>query len=309
MRALLLSALLMAQPVFANVKVIVSVDWEGEDLSHENLKAFSKFREDYPEIPLMQFLNAAYFTKKDANPNTIRRKINSVLRPGDEHGLHIHAWKSLFEASGVKYHASPNWDDDTPQNDCSYDCGHGVPISTYSYDELRKVISYSVQTLTKHGYKTPRSFRAGGWMSAPHVLEALAEEGFLYDNSALPAHFLNVSRAKYIKSWVEKLWPGITDLSQPYRISFRNSSIVEIPDNGCLADYVTSKQVLEGFEKITKLWKENKEGTYYYSIGFHQETANSWLPRFRKGIDLIKKYAEENSVDFEFVNYPLEIMN
>ena len=308
MRKFLAMALLCSQSLFAGtVNVIVSVDWEGEDLTARNLRAFKEFRQDYPEIPIMHFLNAAYFTKKDANARSVRNKINSVLRTGDEQGLHIHSWKSLFESAGVRYKSTPSWDGDEPQTHCSYDCGHSVPMSSYSYNELRKVISFSVSTLQKQGFAKPQSFRAGGWMAAPHVLEALVDEGFRYDNSAVPVHYLDVSNAKYIQTWVANLWSHIEDQSQPYKIPLKSSSIVEIPDNGCLADYVTAEQILEGFVKIAELWKTNKKATVYYSTGFHQETAADYLPHFREGMDLIKKYAQENGIALQFQKYPLKI--
>ena len=37
------------------VHVSVSVDWEGRDLSAENIKAFGDFRDAHPDVPLTQF--------------------------------------------------------------------------------------------------------------------------------------------------------------------------------------------------------------------------------------------------------------
>jgi hypothetical protein len=110
--------------------LVVTVDWEGLNLSDDNLAAMRALRERFPEIPLVQFLNAAYFTKPDADADAVQARIASVLRDGDELGLHIHGWKRLFEAAGVSYRPSPTFrgpDESGPA--CDYDCGHAVPIS------------------------------------------------------------------------------------------------------------------------------------------------------------------------------------
>ena len=151
MRRILLSSLLCLAPtLFANpVKVIVSVDWEGESLKSSNLAAFENFRDDYPEINIMHFLNAAYYTKPNADENLVQYKILRILRNGDEQGMHIHSWRSLVEAAGVTYRSTPSWEgrpDWAP-----YDCGHNVPMSAYTYEELRQIIHYSVSVLTERG--------------------------------------------------------------------------------------------------------------------------------------------------------------
>src|SRR5262249_43072176 len=41
--------------------LIVSVDWEGRILTEKNLVAMIEFRRTFPTLPLLHFLNAAYF--------------------------------------------------------------------------------------------------------------------------------------------------------------------------------------------------------------------------------------------------------
>jgi hypothetical protein len=61
--------------VFATgkVRVVVSVDWEGREIAPNNLEAMKAFRKDYPDIPLQQFLNAAYYTKTGADSKACLR--------------------------------------------------------------------------------------------------------------------------------------------------------------------------------------------------------------------------------------------
>src|SRR5262245_53796204 len=75
------------------IDVVVTVDWEGRELAEENLRAMEQFRARYPQVRLVQFLNAAYFTKRGARAADVRRAIRRVVKPGDELGLHVHGWK------------------------------------------------------------------------------------------------------------------------------------------------------------------------------------------------------------------------
>ena len=109
------------------------------------------FRAQFPEARTLHFLNAAYFTKANIDPELVQKKLLLILRKGDEHGLHIHGWRTLFEKSGVNYKAGPSWVVSKPPSLTSLnqlyedgtDFGHDVPISAYSVDELRSVVQFS----------------------------------------------------------------------------------------------------------------------------------------------------------------------
>ncbi len=288
-----------------HIVIIVSVDWEGRDLDPVNIAAFESFREMFPEIPMLQFLNAAYFTKPDANVKEVTDTIQSVLLPIDEHGLHIHGWKTLFEAAGVVHHTSPTWwwGDELTEEDCEYDCGHEIAISDYTQEELEQVIQYSQEVHTAAGFDEAMSFRTGGWMGTENVLEALAAEGFEYDNSSVPTELIDdeLPDDVLIFGWLEELWADITTTSQPYEIL---EGLTEVPDNGCLADYMSGNDMLQVFIENTAHCKDDPEGTYYVSIGFHQETASTYLGRLTNGINQITEYAAAQGITLEFQTRP-----
>jgi hypothetical protein len=291
------------------MRVVVSVDWEGRGLEAENLAAFNSFRNDYPKIPLQLFLNAAYFTKEGADAKLVTEQIRSVMRPGDEEGLHIHAWRSLIKASSVKFRTEPAFKGPIDLEKCSPDCGHDVNITAYSEAELRKVIAFSIKTLKKNGFSHPTSFRAGAWQADRKVLKALAAEGFTLDSSATDAEFLKERWGKTLLYPVtKKIWPDTLATSQPYSIDLgEGRKILELPNNGCLADYVSGEAIFESFQKNVNVLKAHPEKDVYLSIGFHQETAAKYLPNLRKGIDLIQAYATEQKIPLEFVVQPLGI--
>ncbi|MEO6574438.1 MAG: hypothetical protein ABIP89_11400, partial [Polyangiaceae bacterium] len=170
------------------IHLVVTVDWEGRDLTTGNLDAMESLRARFPNLKITQFVNAAYFTKPGANAVDIQAKMERALRPADERGLHIHGWKRLFQAAGVTFRATPTFWGGTNQlsNDCAFDCGHEVPISAYTTSELRKVVKFSLDTLEANGFGRAKSFRAGGWIAKPNVRDALAAEGIRFENSAVP---------------------------------------------------------------------------------------------------------------------------
>lgn len=280
--------------------LLVTVDWEGRDLTDDNLGAMERLRARFPEVKLVQFLNAAYFTKEGADAADVRARIGRTLLPGDELGLHIHGWKSLFEASGVTFRDAPTfWDPAGRVTDCFADCGHEVPISAYATDDLRTVIRFSVDTLEAAGLGRATSFRAGGWMAAPHVRDALVAEGFVTENSAVPADFLASEIGHLpLHGWVADLWPGTTSTSQPERLETtptegdEHGHILEIPDNGALADYMTADEMIAVYDDVKALRAADPEHDVVLSIGFHQETAARYLPRVEAALEHILADAE-----------------
>lgn len=317
MKKLLLILTLILVPFLAitniiaqgKVRIVVSVDWEGRDLNPQNLQAMKDFRRDFPEIPLQHFLNAAYYTKSQADASQITKSVKSVLLPKDEHGLHIHAWKTLVEASGVKFRTSPSMiSGEVDLAKCTIDCGQDVVLTGYTNQELRKIIAHSLKILKREKFNRSRSFRAGGWQADDNVLTALALEGFTLDSSATDAEFLKPAWGnRNLYGFVKTLWKDTDPISQPY--VYKTSSgrkILELPNNSCLSDYMTGSAMLEVFQKNAKLLESDPKKNVYLSIGFHQETAARYLPRLREAINLIREDANKKNVKIEFIVNPLK---
>jgi len=269
------------------MRVVVSVDWEGSGFEADDLAAFCEFRDDFPNIPLTHFLNAAYFTR--LGPNDVMGavsasdKIRTVLRDGDEIGLHVHADNHLLHAAGVAPKKFPSWDNLPDLT------GHSVPLSTFSEAEVRQIVHFSCRTLMQQGFDRPRAFRAGGWHAGSNVLNALAAEGFIVDSSEVPHDWLPKGFGD-----VERLWPNATRLSQPYRFE---GGIVEVPDNGCLADYVTSDQMVDTFNAVARSARQKPA---VLSLGFHQETAAKFLPRLRSALGQIERRAAMQGIPLRY---------
>lgn len=294
------SAELSAKP---RIQILVTVDWEGESLQAENIQAMHDFRTQMPSVRMVQFLNAAYFTKPGANAADVKAKIHQAILPTDERGLHIHGWKRLVEASGVTFRSKPSfWGPQYPvQGDCSFDCGHEIAISAYTEPEMENIVRFSIDKLYANGLGRAKSFRAGGWMANENVRQAIAHEGITWDSSAVPSTFLaGELHGLPLLDWVATMWKGTNATSQPYAISTPAGTLDELPDNGALADYVTADEMFQTFlDHEAAFKKDNKTRTLV--IGFHEETAAKYIYRVKDALQRIEARAALDKVPVSVV--------
>jgi len=287
------------------MQLVVTVDWEGRDLRDENLQAIAELRRRFPDVKLVHFLNAAYFTKPDAAAERVKAAMESVIRAGDEKGLHIHGWKRLFEAAGVTFRSEPTfWGTSLGDKDCLFDCGHEVPIDLYTTEELRRVVRFSIDTLRGHGFGSAKSFRCGGWIARPNVRDAIAAEGLVYEHSMVPTRFVEAkltARGGPLYPWLRELWGDASPLTQPREIPTSAGPLVEVPDNGALADYVTADQMVDVFEQNKAAFLADRNTSVVVSIGFHQETAAKYLPALEEALSRIQSAARAEKIPLESV--------
>jgi len=285
------------------LQLVVTVDWEGRDLREDNLKAMETLRAHFPQVKIVHFLNAGYYTKQGANRADVTARVNRPLRAGDEKALHIHGWKRLFEASGVTFRGAPTfWGTtiDARGRECLEDCGHEVPISLYTSEELRKVVKFSLDTLEGNGFGRAKSFRCGGWMAKTPVRDAIAAEGLKFEHSAVPTVFLQAKLGNQpVYSWLSELWQGTTSTSQPYTMATATTPLTEVPDNGGLADYVSTQQMMDVFHANRDVFNRDRRKNVIVSVGFHEETAASYLPQLEAALTQMFAEAKAEGIPFE----------
>lgn len=181
-----------------SVKVCITVDWEGEDLSYlPDLELLRKRLK--VDVPFTHYICPNYFV----HDITAASKIKEAVRDCDEVGLHLHCYKPLVEQVAKvdfrieqNYHAVPSvWEEYLGkifpflQNKPS---GRGVPLSVYNSDEIKQIVETSVNVLKKElGLDKVQGFRAGGWIASDTVLDVVCDLGFGYDSSAVPPAILS----------------------------------------------------------------------------------------------------------------------
>ena len=278
------------------IKIFVTVDWEGWSLDEENIEVMQAFRKQYPHIPMMQLLNPVYLLRPSADTKVEAEKIRSTFLPSDSMGLHVHGWKSLLNACEVPFQNAPSF---TAQSDVceAGDCGYAVSLEyAYSAQDLTKLIACSANLLVAQGFARPRYFRAGGWQLGPKLASALETNQFVFDSSRTDANLLTTKWAENsgLVQMVKALHPEASVLDQPYQLT---ASVMEYPNNGSLADYTDTQQLLTIFKTLIAHDKR------VLVLGFHQETAFSYLKHLQDAIPLYEEIAREQGITIDWVSH------
>lgn len=290
-------------PISQKVTIYVTVDWEGWSLDNDNIEVMQAFRQKHPNIPMLQLLNPVYYLQPDSNAAHITKQIQSTFLPSDAQGLHVHAWKSLANYCDVPYKTAPSFAD-TDETCTAGDCGYTVSLEfAYSAEELNKLIACSSQILVAQGYAKPVHFRAGGWQLGPKLTAALQNNGFNWDSSHIDANLLTTNWHE--ESGMIKMLRALhgnegSALAQPYLLAAATSqsaTLTEYPDNAALADYTSTKQLVALFKQLLS------EQKTVLVLGFHQETAASYLHRLDDAIPHFEAMAKAANIQLEWANY------
>lgn len=278
------------------ITLYMTVDWEGWSLDNENLQAMRDFRSRYPYIPMLHLLNPVYFLRPGADIETMTGKMRSTLLPADGHGLHLHGWRLLVESCGVVYKREPAFSE--AEGSCSEsDCGYNVSLeSAYSEAELERLVACSANRLVQHGFDRPTHFRAGGWQLGPKLALALKENGFTWDSSRIDSSLLlgRWHPDSGLIKMLKQLHPDATPMDQPRELL---PALMQYPNNAALADYTNAAELLEIFIALAEQRKT------VMVLGFHQETADHYLPRLEEAIKLMEQESVKRNVKLVWAGY------
>ncbi|MCB0420567.1 MAG: hypothetical protein KDD61_06210 [Bdellovibrionales bacterium] len=276
------------------VELLISIDYEGDKIRTTDLEAIRQFQKQYPTIKLIHFMNAAYFTKSwSKDRDEISKRLLSLIRPGDDLGVHIHGWKNFVEASGVTFKSHPRYLGNHLPERFHGERGSDVPLDEYSTREITQMLEFSILELRKRGFPQPTSFRAGGWQSGPKVWSALKRVGILIDSSAVPARLIrNLYPRSLLQKKADSLWSTITEFTK----SRQRAGIIEVPNNMGLADYVSAEHFREMARNSLKRSIRNGDNKVLFHYGFHQETARLYLDEVSKVIDWLTSLEKEGKI-------------
>lgn len=308
MHLLWLALMLFAQPALAlenpagsrAITLYVTVDWEGWSLDEENLDAMRQFRQKYPHIPMLHLLNPAYFVRPGMDAAEAAQKIRSTLLPTDEHGLHLHGWKSLVERCELPYKSEPSFAGTPEECADGSDCGYTVSLEyAYSEHELTILVGCSVDLLVQQGFQWPKSFRAGGWQFGPKLAGAIHKNGFRLDSSRTVPQLIasNWHEESELVRMVKALHADSSILDQPFELL---PGLRELPNNASLADYTRTEELVEIFTTLIA----NGKGVMV--LGFHQESAFNYLDRLADAIPKMQQAADAAGVQLRWAQYARE---
>jgi hypothetical protein len=189
----------------------------------------------------------------------------------DEIGLHIHPYCTFVVDAGMQCIT----DQSTvyPTGDMS---GYTIKVAAYGRDNFGILLQHAFDIFAARGLGKPQTFRAGGWTADLSTFQALADNGFIADTSALNWARIEEWQGHELYDWTMAHWAPIDDTSQPYYPSQTDvlasqpgadMSMLEVPDNGVMIDYVSSAE-------MTQIFNENWDGTPLATtrtlmMGFH----------------------------------------
>jgi hypothetical protein len=293
--ALLLAACSSSKPPapVGHIIVVLTVDWEGADLSAENLDAFEDLRAKLGPVPITHFVSAAYATKDHAVEATVDAVLQKTIRSGDELAVHLHAWTSLVRRSGLEPRVEPSFltGTDTVVDLEDGDHGFDTDLDTYDVPALRAMLRTSRQILERTHLPVSKTFRAGGYLGTPKMLLAIGDEGFAVDSSAIDPHQLS---SLDDDAWLHRLaqvWPNVETTTQPFYLPGAATQLVELPITAVI-DYVTTPELVARFDSAKTRLDADRAHDVFVVVAFHLETISALAGRLVDAMTTVRARPE-----------------
>ncbi len=279
--------------------ILTSVDWDDADISDNELAWHLTLHEDHPELLLTEFVGPYTFTEDNVSEERADELVQWLLALRDTHaaeiGLHIHAYCSFVEYAGVECRHEPSF-----YSDDGDETGYTVFSNAYTEQEYATLLEAADEIFVEHGLGKPITFRAGGWTADAGVLRALEATGYVADTSAANWSCLEEwdgNANGELWAFLTDQWSEIDATSQPYFPSQEDAGvpgepsigILEVPDNACLADYVSGDEMIAVLD--ANFDGEPLHEPKVWSIGFHNRTAG-FMMNFRTPIEEALTYAD-----------------
>jgi hypothetical protein len=274
------------------VVVAVTIDWEGAYLSPDGLDALDELRKGLAGVPVTHFVSAAYFTKDQPDPAAAATIARAIVE-GDELAVHLHAWRSLAKASKIEPKLAPSFLTGTdkllefPDGDVGFD----TDLDAYGVPDLRALLRTSRRLLEQTQKPVGRSFRAGGYLATPKVLQAIREEGFTVDSSATDHRQLDELKEEILPQRIKAIWPKVETSSQPWLVEASGGALIEMPV-AAFTDYASAAEIVAILEAAHARLLQAPGRDVFVVLGFHLETADDFGKRLGEALATVRARKE-----------------
>jgi hypothetical protein len=274
--------------------VLVTTDWDFSDPGDVVMDYHTSLHEEHPGLRITHFVGPYTFTDPMVPVARQQELVAKLVKMRDENtdeiGLHIHPYCHFVESAGLTCITDVST---TMPTDPS---GYTINCTAYDRAQFGTLLSHAKDLFVQNGLNVPKTFRAGGWTAGISTLGALADQGFTADTSALNWARIEEWNGKELFRWNMENWAPIGDTSQPYFPSETDPlsstsptmSILEVPDNGVMIDYVS-------LEEMTGIFDANWNGAPLTTpsvlmMGFHPSMG---MPKAeRERVDEFLDYAD-----------------
>ncbi|MBX3156976.1 MAG: hypothetical protein KF773_13460 [Deltaproteobacteria bacterium] len=225
--------------------VLVSTDWDFSDPGDMVIAYQDAMHRDHPSLRITHFPGPYTFTDPAMTPARQARLVEWLVAQRDtfrdEIGLHIHPYCHFVVSAGVTCVT------DQSTTMASDPTGYTIKLGAYNRQDMGTLLQHASDLFAQHGLNRPKTFRAGGWTATLDTLAALADKGFTADTSALNWARIEEWQGRELYTFNMTNWAPINDTSQPYFPSQSDHlssapptlSLLEVPDNGVMIDYVS----------------------------------------------------------------------
>jgi hypothetical protein len=276
--------------------VLVTTDWDFADPGNQANTYQDRLHRDHSDLRMTHFVGPYTFTDPAVNEARRAELVTWLQKQrdmfDDEIGLHIHPYCNFVTAAGLTCitDQSTVYTMDTT--------GYTIKLGAYGRTDFGTLLEHSKTIFEQRGLGTPRTFRAGGWTATLETIAALADKGFTADTSALNWKRIEEWSGKELYRWNMENWNPIDDTSQPYYPSETNVlttgdaklSILEVPDNGVMIDYVSLPEMNGIFD--TNWDGQPLESPRTLMMGFHPATPGFDEAEYLR-VDGFLKYADQ----------------
>jgi hypothetical protein len=258
--------------------VVVSNDWDNSYNTPVQLDLQQALHIHHPHLVLTHLVGPYTFTDpvlQDSQRAAMVTWVKSMRdNYGDEIGTHIHPYCNFVEAAGLPCATTPSFRSADPDP-----TGYTVELGAYTYEQWMTMFAKVDELWAANGFAKPTSFRAGGWSLELPALRALADSGYVADSSAVNWARMEewaTEPGATLYQWNMAQWAPIGNTTQAYYAtedsilpggSGATIPVLEVTDNGILADYVLAPEMIEIFHDN---WDGKAlEAPVELSIGYH----------------------------------------
>ncbi len=237
------------------IYVTWTIDWEGFDVGNDNINTMGQIADQH-EIHMTHFFNpriyspgrgtsGAYGISDDRASFLTKWVQDRQKNHYEEIGMHIHMWDDMVRAAGV----TPKYV--TAVGGAMYG---DTLTNAYTREEIDKIMKWGREQFSYYELGAPISYRTGGWMSGPNVLQAAQDSGFLIDSSGRTAGPINPA-----VSWSTPVPWDLQVTTRPYLPDVNNINtwsaaksdrlkLWEIPNNGADSYWFETKDLISRFD-------------------------------------------------------------
>jgi predicted deacetylase len=232
--------------------VLVTTDWDFADPSQRAIGYQNRMHTEHPELRLTHFIGPYTFTDPAVDVARQQELVAWLVEQRDmfrdEIALHIHPYCNFVESAGLTCIT------DQSTVYAVDETGYTIKCAAYDRAQFGTLLEHAATLFEQNGLNRPKTFRAGGWTASADTLAALADQGFTADTSAL--NWARIEEWDGVENgelyrWNMENWGPIGDTSQPYYPNVANPisadapnlTLLEVPDNGAMIDYVSLEEM------------------------------------------------------------------